>query len=157
MVGSSPLLSSHPMQAAQQMDGPHHHLFCFIYLWDLARGAKEEGGLNGVTRVLQRLMESNRCAAAGPSHSPLQFINAKMYARRNSQQTNIPQLGITGFCFSWNGGVFAPHPRDTMAPRRAQVHLPDCHLIRKKQRWSFSMSVHEALEASNAPERHGNT
>lgn len=32
MAGSLQLLSSHHVQAAEQMDGLHHHLFCFIYL-----------------------------------------------------------------------------------------------------------------------------
>lgn len=77
------------MQAAEQMDGLHHHFFCFIYLWNLLRGAKEEGSLNGVTRVLQHLIESNRCAAAGRFYLPLQFINPKIYGRRNSRRISL--------------------------------------------------------------------
>lgn len=54
----------------------------FIYLWDLPRGAKEEGVLMGLREISSVLMEGNRCAAAARFYSPLRFINPKMDARR---------------------------------------------------------------------------
>lgn len=73
----------------------------FIYLWDLPRGAKEEGVLMGLREISSVLMEGNRCAAAARLYSPLRFINPKMDARRKS--TNAPQRDIIVVC---NGGTF---------------------------------------------------
>lgn len=94
---SAPQQPSHPVHRADGWAGPTLLLlYLFVGFTEKDRG---RGGPSGVTRVLHRLTESNRCAAAGGFCLSSYFINLDMNAVLQ-KPTKTPDDNADLFFFS---------------------------------------------------------